>query len=254
MHFIPLAALAPLLFAPQWQYSTKDPDLANTIRVDWSKVVWDLEGTIDTPYFGTHYEQCTLDGFGHATARVDARTSHVDASGSAHDNCTGDDVRMTESGTGIYGQSFDYLGDREGMVSVSATVAVSGNAKLIDDDCAAAALGDVEFSCSLGASIIAKLNKSLGQTVSYGLGTVGGAFAGATFQVPITSTTGEGTYADQDQAALPGLEGCGVGHFSYTAKTRGYINVWANSYLAGSSYCTARMWGRINATITLSEC
>ena len=247
-------AFVPLAFVPQWSYATSTPDLANEIYVFRSPVIWDLEGTTDKPYSTAAHDWCTLDGMGHASAKIDGRTSHMDASGEAYDTCTGDDVRVSEAGTSTYGMGFHYIGTREGFASVTASVEANGVANLNDDDCAAAALGYAEFECSIALPIAAVLDKSIGETVDQALGNLVLALQGLSVQVPLYVSHGEGKYADNKQDSMSGVVACSLVGFNFTANVRGYIQTWANSYLAGNSYCRARMWSRIHATISLSEC
>jgi hypothetical protein len=235
----------------QWQYNP--PEQANEIRVDYSKVIWDLEGFQDLPYFGVHTDTCTSDGFGTATARVDARTSHVDGSANAWDNCTGDDVRMMEAGTSSYSMGFQYIGQRQGLIRLAKySVQVAGYVHLVDDDCAAAALGFAEFSPVPGGPIAVGLSKSAGETTSTALGDLEGVYSGLGVNFPIIVTTGEGEYRDENKDSRSGLV-FQNNTFSFSARCRGYMEVWANSYLAGTASCHGSMWGRIVADISLEE-
>ncbi|MFH0945129.1 MAG: hypothetical protein V2A76_08025 [Planctomycetota bacterium] len=144
------------------------------------------------------------------------------------------------------------LDDQVGEVEYEATAEIDGVAKLIDDDCAAAATGfvELEYSCD-GSSqkAHAELTHSAART-----GT------GATFEfgvpIPIEFTftlhtgVGEGEYPDTDQDLIPFDARCPVKTFVVQTKTRSEIFVWVACFWGISAKSEAEMYGVLEGSMS----
>ncbi len=162
-------------------------------------------------------------------AWVSAGPDQLTGEGSASDWDLGTDMFVNAIATGIRHQVWEYLGPDQGRVTVEeALVQIDGKAELIDDDCAALALGFSEFECDITAPklIRATLKKSAGETVEEKLTDLTGAYRGLEISIPVTVSRGEGTYPDSDRNATSGQSE--INFFSFKHRTRGHIQCYAN--------------------------
>jgi hypothetical protein len=212
---------------------------------------WDLENRTENPWRDQYQEFCSL--FGQAKAKGEAKGKTVEGSGFANDYCVGDDVRAQVAGTGLFSESYEYIGTKQGAVKWHVNLAINGRVALKDDDCAGATLGYVEYYCtnSPQTGIFALLQHSSAETTSAGLGEVSLAYQGLTVSVSPTVSTGLGTYPDHDQNEDE-KDGC-LGGFYYRARSRAFVKFWANSILPASSDVEGRMAGNMAGSVILYE-
>ncbi len=207
----------------------------------------------------------TINSKGWANAFADGDTAKGD--GYAYDAAIGVEILKTAPAVGTHYCSYRYRGQAgsssttgggssgssssEGEVEMFGTVEVSGEADLINADCAAAALGYAQFETNIDANAYAVLETSAGETVSNKLGNLSISYKGFGGSVNIDPGQGTGTYNDSDNDA-DGDVTC-TSFFEVTHKTRAYIKVWANATF-GSAKCTADMSGSVSTTSHLLDC
>ena len=149
-------------------------------------------------------------------------------------------------------ESYQYIGTRSGLVTVTAQVSVAGVVHLKDDDCAGAALGYSAYDSNIADTIQAALENSAGETTSV-LGPLSFEIPTDTGSITITPTisVGLGTYEDRDSDLISDQR-C-TNYFSHTSRGRGSITAFANSYFLGSSYMRCSMAGQVCYGVILAE-
>ena len=215
---------------------------------------WDLESQHPSPCSPTSTDN---DGCGYAYASVyssgEATGKYVYSKGNARDYCTGTDAFAQAACTSTYIESWQYIGEEQGLATANATLSINGVVHLYDDDCAGAALGFVSYSSTVTTPVAAVLMESAAETTAV-LGPLSfDVDLGGGIVVTITPTisTGLGSYQDSDSNATAG-RAC-MAFFTQTMRARGSIDAYANSFALGSSRMRCSMVGSVSSTVVLTE-
>lgn len=201
-------------------------------------------------------DSCVNPIFGYVLGAANANTWSTGAAahgdGFAWDVSLGCDVRVQNVATGFYLEAWTYTGEDEGWASTSGTVTATGVVKLLNADCAAAAIGYGQVTSSLFDLCAAKLDESAGETTSTGLGELSLEIEGVGGSVPVTVSTGEGTYPDNDQDADVGQD-C-VDFVKVKRKSRAQIEMYANSNIDIIGECNGSMDATAAVSVSLGVC
>lgn len=189
---------------------------------------------------------------GYAGASIASTGSWMSGFGNAFDGSLGCDVLAIAVGTGVESWTYKYVGEGTGDVELTASVQASGSVNLVNPDCAAAALGYTEFSSNISATITAVLTKSVAETGSNQIGSVGGAYKGIQASYNIVVGHGTGVYPDQDQDYLQAYK-C-TNFFFKKHRARAYVKVWANDIPPGQAQCDAQLSGTVSSQQALGRC
>ncbi len=216
-----------------------------------SEGMWILE---DQRYLPGEDDACdTCGNFGGtANASVTSDGLTVHGVGYASDHSIGCSVRSIAVTTGVSDEFFIYYGPGQGSVLIYGQLFIRGVAKLENPECAAAALGYIKHQSNIVGEKVAVLRSSVAETSDALLGTVGAAYFGLGFSVPVNVGLGEGDYPDERVQTVFGYD-C-VDMFFNGASGRSYVHVFANAGIDDEGKARASLYGYSNLTINLRSC
>lgn len=189
---------------------------------------------------------------GHAS--VFSTGNQVHGNGMAHDWDIGTSVKVAVNAQRLQLQTWDEISSEEGRATIfETTLEIEGEVNL-QGLSAAAALGYVEFECTISPTVTAALTKSVGQTAAGQLDFTFDKW-GLTIPVPVQlPVSGEGLFKDKDNNAALDNQEC-LDRFSVRHRTRGDIEVFADKgFLGRQAKSKAKMKGRVESIIVLDCC
>jgi len=221
--------------------------------ISFSVSSWDFEQVVLIPWSDNTNDECFSFGFklGYAFALGDSLDPIlVRGDGAAIDSCIGGDVFSQVSGNSSYTELWHYLGKGLGLAKVVNGGQMIGRVNLKDADCAAAALGYIEFSCSIpSANSKTALTSSAGETVPNQLGSLMAGYQGFSGSINISVGSKEGIRCQSPSTAKSGA--MRLKYFSHSRLAGCLISVWANGLI--SAECDARMkgaWTKMDITLS----
>ncbi|KAA3605803.1 MAG: hypothetical protein DWQ01_18540 [Planctomycetota bacterium] len=171
--------------------------------------------------------------------------------GLAYDQCLGAESQTAVSASASLLESWQYVGSKIGHLEGFAKLTGSGEASLIDPECAALAAGALEYRSSSGIQESIYLDKSAGETTQGLLGTVYIDLRFMGFSIPVVAGIGDFDRFDEMEKYF--YEGGCTRYWKRESYAQGKIQVWANGGLFSIGEAAACLDLKASGTIVLSE-
>ncbi len=228
--------------------------LALTSPVAFGK--WKLSKVIHMPQTNTCYDP----GFhSQSGARVDSQGKSVWGAGFAREFSVPGDAFCSAVAVGIHLEWWRHepqgIHDKVGEIEIDAFAEIHGEARLLNADCAAAALGFMELRVERDGvpfEVRADLTQSVAattreQVASLSGGWTNGQDGGVSFSgsIDLTVGVGEGRYPDFDIDVLLPKNWCPVKTLGILRKSRGTIYCWADEFWGYEASAEADLGGII---------